>query len=222
MELQSISRISKQFNVSARTLRYYEQIGLIKPAKTAGLTRIYDEDTVMRLKQIIVLRKLRIPLKQISEILDSGNIAVAIETFQQNLTEIENEINALSSIKNVIQSLLEIVDSVTASKINFKEEKVIMNVLNKANKQLNKLTDRDVRIIYLPPATVASIHHIGCSSEGEIPESTTGIMMRDFIRNNNLAKIKPDLRHYGFNHPDKPDNGKEHGYERWVTISRRP
>jgi len=33
MELQTISQILKQFNISTRTLRYYEQIGLIQAIK---------------------------------------------------------------------------------------------------------------------------------------------------------------------------------------------
>lgn len=33
MEIQTISQVSKSFNISTRTLRYYEQIGLIKSEK---------------------------------------------------------------------------------------------------------------------------------------------------------------------------------------------
>jgi len=33
MELQTISEVSKQFNISTRTLRYYEQIGLLQSTK---------------------------------------------------------------------------------------------------------------------------------------------------------------------------------------------
>jgi len=230
MELKPISQVSKQFDVSPRTLRYYEQIGLIMPEKTKGLTRIYNENTVLRLRNIIILRKLRIPLTQIAEILDSGNIAVAIEVFQQNLTEIEDEINALSTIKGVIQSfitrlnietrelqllddesLLEIVDSLTISKINFKEEKVTMEKLNQANETLNKLTDREVRIAYLPPVTVASIH---CMGEPGDAEAKTGNLTGKFVNKTDLRKIKTDMRHYGFDHK----RGNEHGYERWLTI----
>jgi len=79
----------------------------------------------------------------------------------------------------------------------------------------NKLTDRDVRIVYLPPAAVASAHQIG-----DAPELATGNMLFDFIRQSNLAEIAPGFRHYGFNHPngEPPYNGPDHGYERWVTI----
>jgi DNA-binding transcriptional MerR regulator/DNA gyrase inhibitor GyrI len=236
MELQTISQVSKQFRISTRTLRYYEQIGLIQSTMKEDYSyRTYDESTVLRLKQIIVLRKLRIPLKSIAKILLTENTALAIEIFQQNLSEIEDEITALDTIKSVIQSfierlnskntklqllddesLLEIVDSLTTTKINFKEDKT-MEEKKKKKKKLNKLTDKDVRIIYLPPATVAAIRHIG----GEPgPETISGRMLHQFIKDSNLAKIKPDFRHYGFNSTPEgaaPD-GSDHGYERWVTI----
>jgi DNA-binding transcriptional MerR regulator/DNA gyrase inhibitor GyrI len=194
--------------------------------------RTYDEGTILRLKQIIVLRKLRIPLKSIARILLTEDASVAIEIFQQNLSEIGDEITALETIKSVIQSfverlnikniklqllddesLLEIVDSLTTSKINFKEDKT-MDDLIKANEKLSKLTDRDVRIVYLPPMTVASIHKIGGA-----PEWDTGNLLHQFIKEKNLPVIKPDFRHLGANHPngEKPD-GSDHGYERWVSI----
>ena len=108
MELQTISQVSKQFSISTRTLRYYEQIGLITPVKKEDFAyRVYDIEAITRLRQIIILRKLRIPLKQISEILQSGDARVAIEAFESNIIEIEDEITALSTIRSVIKSFIE-------------------------------------------------------------------------------------------------------------------
>jgi DNA gyrase inhibitor GyrI len=77
-----------------------------------------------------------------------------------------------------------------------------------------KLTDREVRIIYLPPMTVASIHCIG-----GVPESDTAIILDEFIQRSNLAEIKPDFRHFGFDHPQgKLPDGSDHGFERWVSV----
>jgi DNA-binding transcriptional MerR regulator len=68
MDLQTISMVSKNFNVSTRTLRYYEQIGLLQSIKKDGyMYRTYDESSLKRLEQIIILRKLRIQLKQASK-----------------------------------------------------------------------------------------------------------------------------------------------------------
>ncbi len=232
MELQTISQVSKQFRISTRTLRYYEQIGLIQSTMKEDYSyRAYDEDAILRLKQIIVLRKLRIPLKSIAEILLTENTALAIEVFQQNLSEIEDEITALSTIKNAVkafierlnikntklqllddESLLEIVDSLTVSKINFKE-KTTMDDLEKADEKLNRLTD--VRIIYLPPMTIAAASVTG----GEC-EKVSGEMIDKFVRDNNLLKIKPDLRFFGFDcSKGKPgEYNNSYKYQSWVSI----
>ena len=53
------------------------------------------------------MRKLRSPLKQIADILQTENVALLIEAFEQNLSAIEDEMAALATIKNVIQSFAE-------------------------------------------------------------------------------------------------------------------
>lgn len=234
MDLQTISIVSRSFNISTRTIRYYEQIGLIQSVKKDGHAyRSFDENSLNRLEQIIILRKLRIPLKDIQLILQKEDAATAIIIFQDKITELSDEIIALSTIKSILEefvsrlkenvdininpklladkSLLKIIDSLTVTKINFKEEKT-MDDLQQANDNFSKLTN--VRILYLPPSSVASIHHIGGN-----PELSTGIELNKLIKDNQLDKIKPDFRHYGFNHPNgnMPD-GSDHGYERWVTI----
>lgn len=231
MNLKTISQVSKGFGISTRTLRYYEQIGLIQSVKLDNFAyRTYDEDTVLKLKQIIILRKLRIPLKQISEILKSQNVDKAIEAFEQKLVELDDDIMSLTTIKEVIQAflerlnikndkldlleddnLIEMVDALTVSKNNLKEEKTISE-LGRASEKLERLTDNDVRIVYIPPMTVASCHYVG-----QDPEMHTGKMIGEFVRNNNLVALKPDMRHIGFNNPiNEPSSG--HGYERWVSI----
>ncbi|MCX8128516.1 MAG: effector binding domain-containing protein [Clostridia bacterium] len=234
MDLQTISMVSKSFNISTRTIRYYEQIGLIQSVKMDGYAyRSYDENSLNRLKQIIILRKLRIPLRDIQLILQREEFADAIRIFLDKIRELSDEITALSTIKSILEefvsrlkentevnikhrlladeSLLKIIDALTVTKINFKEEKT-MDDLKKASDKLSKLTD--VRIVYIPPATVASIQRIGGT-----PEYDTAYELKKFMDKTELHKIKPDLRQYGFNHPDgsNPD-GSDHGYERWVTI----
>jgi len=236
MGLLTISEVSRNLNISTRTLRYYEQIELIQSQKKEDYAyRIYDETAVRRLQQIIVLRKLRISLKQIKAIFENSEKSHILEIFQKNIAELDVEITALTTIKTILQSLVErlnesekinvrldllhdkdilkIVEPLLLTKINFKEEKS-MDELDKANDSLSKLQDREVRIIYLPPAEVASIHCTGGAAEIE-----SGNLLHDFIRETKLYELKPDFRHYGFNNPNgnMPD-GSDHGYERWVTI----
>jgi hypothetical protein len=79
-----------------------------------------------------------------------------------------------------------------------------------------KLTDRDVRIIYLPPSTVAAYQFIGNGPDE--PEGRCHQVVSDFVGKSNLRAIKPDLRHFGFNAPNPVDESNYHGYEMWVTI----
>lgn len=233
METMTISQVSKSFGISTRMLRYYEQIGLIESFRRDDYAyRIYNEATLSRLRQVLILRKLRIPLKQIKVIIQKPDAVTAIEIFRQNITELNDEITALSTIRNILirfvdelqktadihihrlitqdDTMLAYIESLSLTSINFKEDKTMDN-LKKAEESLSKLVD--VRIIYLPPAIVAAAHHIG-----DDPESYTNKIIDQFVRETDLCKIKPDLRHYGFNHPNPVDETGYHGYETWVTI----
>jgi MerR family transcriptional regulator/heat shock protein HspR len=52
-----ISTVSERFDIHPQTLRLYEREGLINPARSAGNTRLYDEDTLERLEQILTLTR---------------------------------------------------------------------------------------------------------------------------------------------------------------------
>ena len=234
MELQTISQVSQAYSISTRTLRYYEQIGLIAPSKKQDFAyRVYSSNTLLRLRQIIILRKLRIPLKQIAEVLQNADTRIAIEAFERSLAEIEDEITALSTIRSVTKALierlhpdsaaftlpddiglLEMVDSLTVSKIHFKEDKS-MEQIQKATAKLSKLEDKDVRIVYLPPMTVAAAY-----AEGEGCESKALDMINRFVQNSGLLTVKPDARGFGFDCSEGAAGIGEpsHIYETWVSI----
>jgi DNA-binding transcriptional MerR regulator len=237
MDLLTISQISKAFNISTRTLRYYEKIGLLTSSKKEDYAyRTYNDEAIKRLKQIIILRKLRIPLKQIEDILRKEDTIYAVEVFQKNIEEIVDEMAALSTIKSILatfieklgdsvsrkakldllgdEKLLKVLDALTVTRVNFKEEKS-MEELNKANESLTKL--QDVRIVYIPPMTVAASHYVGKDCEIHASE-----LLDNFIRDSELLKLKPDARHFGFNNPMPPRDSEygtpSVGYEMWVSI----
>lgn len=239
MELQTISQVAKNYGISVRTLRYYEQAGLIKSIRNDdNAYRFYDEATIKHLHFIIILRKLRVSIKQISDILNNQNASLAIEIFIRNISELDEEITSLSVIKSILErfveelktktgmsvqfdllndkSTLSIIDSISFSKNyidNVKE--ITMDNLNKANETLSKITDMDVRIVYLPPMTVATYCAIGENCEGKAND-----VINRFVMESNLTKIKPDLRQFGFD-CSKGATGigePSHAYEVWVSI----
>lgn len=66
----TVSQLAKLSGVSGRTLRYYDQIGLLKPAKVNESSyRIYCEEEVDLLQQILFFRELNISLREIKDII---------------------------------------------------------------------------------------------------------------------------------------------------------
>jgi MerR family transcriptional regulator, thiopeptide resistance regulator len=64
--------------VTARTLRHYDDIGLLRPARVAtNGYRWYGRDELLRLQRILILRELGVPLPRIQEVLDGGRDQLA-------------------------------------------------------------------------------------------------------------------------------------------------
>ncbi len=233
MALQTISQVAKHYDLSTRTLRYYEEIGLLPSHREEDYAyRLYDEEALKRLNHIVVLRKLRIPLKQIGDLLDQKDINTALQTFEDNIRLMDKEISALLTIRDFLSVLVkrinenltprvsteilgdnflfEIIETLTDQE-QVTEEDYSMEALEKSSETLSVL--KDVRIIHLPPLTVASSHYFGKN-----PEDNAMSMLSEFIRTTRLAEIKPDLRIFGFNNPSEQDAEGNYGYEFWVTI----
>ena len=74
MKMQ-IKEFAEFTGVSVRTLHYYDEIGLLRPAEVDRITgyRFYDEDSFFRMQEILFYRELDFSLKSIGEILSSSN-----------------------------------------------------------------------------------------------------------------------------------------------------
>lgn len=69
---ETINKIAQAAGVTLRTLRYYDKIGLLKPsARTDAGYRLYSDEDVERLQQILFFRELDFPLAKIAEILSN-------------------------------------------------------------------------------------------------------------------------------------------------------
>ncbi|WP_225800039.1 MerR family transcriptional regulator [Streptomyces sp. NK15101] len=75
----SIADVARMSGVTSRTLRHYDEIGLLAPAWTAGDGhRYYEEPQLLRLQQILLMRELDLGLREIRDVLDSGADRVAV------------------------------------------------------------------------------------------------------------------------------------------------
>ena len=68
-----IKEFAAYMGVSVRTLHYYDEIGLLKPAFVDRITsyRYYDNTSLLRMQEILFYRELDFSLKRIGEILSS-------------------------------------------------------------------------------------------------------------------------------------------------------
>jgi DNA-binding transcriptional MerR regulator len=102
----TIQKLGHMACVSTRTLRYYDQIGLLKPARTnSSGYRIYGQLEVDRLQQILFYRELDVGLERIKELIEapSFDAKIALREHREKLLEKRAQLDQL--IANVDQTL---------------------------------------------------------------------------------------------------------------------
>ena len=102
----SIQSLSKMAGVSTRTLRYYDEIGILKPARIASSGyRVYSEKEVDLLQQILFHKELGIELKVIKQILSSPSFDIlkALYSHKEGLLKKRAQIDLL--IENVQKTI---------------------------------------------------------------------------------------------------------------------
>ena len=109
MKKFGVKEVSKLSGVTARTLHYYDKIGLLKPSYRAESGyRYYEEGQLLRLQQILFYKELDFPLKEIAELLDDPDfdLVEALEDHKVALIKRQDRIsNLLLTIKNTINHL---------------------------------------------------------------------------------------------------------------------
>lgn len=103
----TVNQLAKMAGVSPRTLRYYDEIGLLKPARISSSGyRIYGREQVDRLQQILFYRELGVELDKIKDIMNSPdfNELEALKAHYEKLLEKREQLDLL--IKNVSKTIL--------------------------------------------------------------------------------------------------------------------
>lgn len=102
----NISQLSKLSGVSARTLRYYDEINLLHPSRTneAGY-RFYGDKEVNLLQQILFYRERGLSLEKIHFILYDENFDM-LKALNEHLTELENRRERLSKLIDTVKDTI--------------------------------------------------------------------------------------------------------------------
>ncbi|HWR18999.1 MAG TPA: MerR family transcriptional regulator [Clostridia bacterium] len=113
-ELIKIRDLSSRYDITARTLRYYEDMGLITSARSDDYAyRMYDVTAVRRLEQILILRKLNISIKDIQRVFSTSDSNVVLEVLGKKVQSIDDEVALLHELKEIVLDFIREIERVS-------------------------------------------------------------------------------------------------------------
>jgi DNA-binding transcriptional MerR regulator len=114
-DLVQIGELAKRLAITTRTIRYYEEIGLMgSPERLGGGTRMYNKEDILRLKFILKMKDLGISLKEMQELAENydesydsyknfGRITPRLlEILDLHIHKVDERISSLSSLRKEI------------------------------------------------------------------------------------------------------------------------
>jgi len=114
----AIGELAKEFEVTSRTLRLYEEEGLLKPQR-AGTRRIYSERNRVRLRLILRGKRLGWSLSEIKELFDLYDSSHGEEAqLELMLAKLEQRREMLETQKRDIENALEDLESIVGNAQN--------------------------------------------------------------------------------------------------------
>ena len=89
-----INEAEQVLGITKANIRFYEKEGLLSPSRNENGYRDYSDADIRQLKQIVILRKLGIPVQQIGDILD-GALPLQ-DALEENIASLNDQIDALN------------------------------------------------------------------------------------------------------------------------------
>ena len=219
-----IGDAAKQYGTSNRTLRHWEDMGILHSFRAENDYRYYDNDNMTRIKQIVLLRKLKMPIADIEQIFMANDYKVAIKALYAHLEHLKQDTAIyqalIANMETLIQHTMSIhcLDEalsyldVKPAGIEPSHELDLQTILSKKEITMTNVDLKNVRIVKLPAMTVATYCAISAT-----PEMDCSKVFDPFVLENNLHK-RSGFRSFGFNNPDPSEDSPTYGYEMWVTI----
>lgn len=107
-----IGEVSKLTQVSIRMLRYYDELGILKPAKIDKYTgyRLYSVEQISTLQKIVLLRDSKFSVAEISNIVHNWDDEFVIKELNRKKNEIKNEIKQEQQRINKINRFIDAIN----------------------------------------------------------------------------------------------------------------
>ncbi|WP_396266082.1 MerR family DNA-binding transcriptional regulator [Halobacillus salinarum] len=112
--MKTIAESAEEFGVSQRTIRYYEEIGLLHPERTAANKRLYSKAEMAKLKLIFRGKRYGFSLEEIKEMVllfdqdrtGKKQLEVTVDYGRKRIAEIEATIAEFQEMKQEMEALL--------------------------------------------------------------------------------------------------------------------
>lgn len=145
--MKSIKELSKEYNISSRTIRYYEEFFNLDSVKKSNI-RYYDVENEKKIKTIVVFRKLDFSLNKIKELMFN----LEIETILKIIDIQKNKyLNDIKDITNNIVLLNELKNMISHTDDDSLEDFIIFDLFDKyksgKNEHINERTKKQCQII---------------------------------------------------------------------------
>ncbi len=114
--MRTVKQVSDLTGISVRALHYYDEIGLLKPSEiTEAGYRLYDDEALKTLQQILFFKELDIPLKDVKEIM--------LSPYFNKMQALKNQKKLLMLKRKRLNGLIELINKTLKeeSTMNFKE-----------------------------------------------------------------------------------------------------
>jgi DNA-binding transcriptional MerR regulator len=101
--MRTVKQVSDVTGISVRMLHYYDKMGLLKPSELTGAGyRLYDDEALETLQQILFFKELDLPLKEIKEIMANPNFdkMQALENHKKLIILKRDRLNGLIALIN--------------------------------------------------------------------------------------------------------------------------
>lgn len=117
-----ISQVAATYHISKRTLRYYEEIGLLKSIRANERDeRCYSNEQINQLEHILLLKKAGLALKDIQHLLILQDRDLLLDKLYERLGIIEEEIKVLASQKQLVEDMLYLHQNTVGNEVTFYE-----------------------------------------------------------------------------------------------------
>lgn len=164
-----IGEISRLYQISVDTLRYYEELGLLTPKRGANGYRLYRLNDIWRLNVIRDLRGLGFPMEQIKEYLNDRSIQTTERLLRAERNVIRQKIMHLQSLQSNVEERLATIQKARKQPLDTViEKKFPLRFCHIIHSGYQKDEEMDVLMKQLLNQTKNQLYIIGSNNIGSV------------------------------------------------------